>query len=90
MCQDFRSTRSASSAHTGKSSTKNKEVYIRNICKARNTILALVAGIQIIVVVEAVVVVAAEVVLAAVAAAAAAVISTSGGSIGDCSGRSSK
>ena len=86
MCQDFRSTRSASSAHTGKSSTKNKEVYIRNICKARNTILALVAGIQIIVVVEAVVV-AAEVVLAAVAAA---VISTSGGSIGDCSGRSSK
>jgi hypothetical protein len=85
LCQDFRSTRSASSAHTGKSSTKNKEVYIRNICKARNTILALVAGIQIIVV-EAVVV-AAEVVLAAVAAA---VISTSGGSIGDCSGRSSK
>ena len=45
MYRDFRSTRSASSANTSKSSTKKLEVYIRNISKASNTILAIVAGI---------------------------------------------
>ena len=73
MCQDFRSTRSASSAHTGKSNTKNKEV-LEIFAKARNTILALVAGIQIIVVVVVVVV------AVVVAAAARSGISSSSSS----------